>query len=136
MNHLTNAVLTAAVASIPETVFDSHSVIRVLLTVYPMEYARELYACVEEDDPIQGLHAEIDDGRGAPLRPGIGARYRCAKRRLAPLFRFCRALVMPRCRCLGSRRRSDRWRRLPLTAFPAPAGTPGTTAERVDHVNK
>ncbi len=59
MNHLTNAVLTAAVASIPETVFDSHSVIRVLLTVYPMEYARELYACVEEDDPIQGLHAEI-----------------------------------------------------------------------------
>jgi hypothetical protein len=59
MNHLTNAVLTAAVASIPETVFDSHAVIRVLLTHYPKEYARELYTCVDEDDPIQGLHAEI-----------------------------------------------------------------------------
>jgi hypothetical protein len=59
MNHLTNAVLAAAVASIPETVFDSHAVIRVLLTDYPKEYARELYACVDEDDPIQGLHAEI-----------------------------------------------------------------------------
>ena len=59
MNDLTNAVLTAAVASIPERVFDSHSVIRVLLTHYPKEYARELYACVDEEDPIQALHAEI-----------------------------------------------------------------------------
>jgi hypothetical protein len=59
MNHMTNTVLTAAVASIPETVFDSHAVIRILLTHYPKEYARELYACLDEDDPIQGLHAEI-----------------------------------------------------------------------------
>jgi hypothetical protein len=59
MNHLTNTVLTAAVARIPETVFDSHAVIRALLTYYPKEYARELYTCVDEDDPIQGLHAEI-----------------------------------------------------------------------------
>jgi hypothetical protein len=69
MNHLTNAVLTAAVASIPETVFDSHAVIRVILTDFPKEYARELYACVEEDDPIQGLHAEI--GMSLKHVPGL-----------------------------------------------------------------
>jgi hypothetical protein len=67
--HLTNAILAAAVTSIPETVFDSHAVIQVLLTHYPKEYARELYACVDEDDPIQGLHAEI--GMNLHDVPGI-----------------------------------------------------------------
>ena len=79
MNHLTNTILTAAVASIPERVFDSHAVIRVLLTDYPKEYARELYACVDEEDPIQGLHAEIGMRLPQDSAPSRSAGIACSR---------------------------------------------------------
>jgi hypothetical protein len=60
MTDLTTEKLAAAVASLP-TVFDSHDVIRVIMTNNPQEYVRELYEWKDADDPIQAAHADIGE---------------------------------------------------------------------------
>lgn len=59
MKHLTDTILEAAISNIDEAKFDSHRLIRELLTRYPQEYARELFEFVNSKDPIQDLHKEI-----------------------------------------------------------------------------
>ncbi len=59
MLYLTDTILARAAASILEAVFDSHALIRVVMTTNPQEYVRELYARVDQDDPIQAAHADI-----------------------------------------------------------------------------
>jgi hypothetical protein len=59
MTHLNPTVLKNVVAGISDPVFDSHRAIRFILTRYPQEYAKELFALVHDTDPIQALHAEI-----------------------------------------------------------------------------
>ena len=58
MNHLTDAILAGAVPGLPNT-FDSHELIRAVMTTHPQEYVRELYNQVNADDPIQSAHAAI-----------------------------------------------------------------------------
>lgn len=73
MTHLTDAILAAAVASLPDT-FESHDVIRSVMTSHPQEYVRELYENVNAVDPIRTTHAVI--GRTLHRIPGIVAANR------------------------------------------------------------
>lgn len=68
MNHITLPMLVDAVAA-QGAVFDSHAIIRWLMTNYPQEYVRDLFECVASDDPIQTAHAQF--GLALHEVPGI-----------------------------------------------------------------
>lgn len=58
MTHITDAMLLTIIAPMPST-FDSHAVIRGLMTLFPQEYVREEYANVGNPDPIRETHRQI-----------------------------------------------------------------------------
>jgi hypothetical protein len=57
MKHLTDQIIADAIAQMPET-FDSHDLIREVMTRAPRAYADDL-AATRGDDPIQDFHAAI-----------------------------------------------------------------------------
>ena len=58
MTHIVDAMLLAVIGPLPRT-FDSHAVIRGLMTVFPQEYVREEYTNVGNPDPIRETHRQI-----------------------------------------------------------------------------
>jgi len=58
MTHITDAMLLTVIGPL-QTPFDSHDVIRGLMTVFPQEYVREEYANVGNPDPIRETHRQI-----------------------------------------------------------------------------
>jgi hypothetical protein len=59
MRFITDEILSAAVAEITEPIFDSHAIIRRIMTNEPQAYVRELYERVNKADPIRQTHGEI-----------------------------------------------------------------------------
>jgi hypothetical protein len=57
MINVTDQILTEAIESLPE-VFDSHAVIRKVMTQHPRQYADDLGETAG-NDPIRTLHAAI-----------------------------------------------------------------------------
>lgn len=68
MKYLTDAMFTAVLNTLPST-FDSHAVIRGLMTQYPKDYVKELFANVGTSDPIRETHREI--GQKIATIPGV-----------------------------------------------------------------
>lgn len=58
MIHVTDAMLLTVIEQLPST-FDSHAVIRGIMTVFPQEYVREEYANIDSPDPIRETHRQI-----------------------------------------------------------------------------
>jgi hypothetical protein len=58
VTHITDAMLLDVIGPLPTT-FDSHAVIRGLMTIYPQEYVREEYTNVSNPDPIRETHRQI-----------------------------------------------------------------------------
>jgi len=73
MRHLTIADLATIVRTLPD-VFESHDVIRGLMTSRPRDYVLELHAYCHTDDPIQVAHARI--GRALHGVPDVVATRR------------------------------------------------------------
>lgn len=58
MQHISDQILEQAVKAIPEAVFDTHRVIRALMTMACRQYADEL-GLTKGHDPIMTLHSAI-----------------------------------------------------------------------------
>ena len=58
MRYITNQMLLAVIGQLPMR-FDSHDVIRGLMTAFPQEYVREEYENVGNQDPIRETHRQI-----------------------------------------------------------------------------
>lgn len=59
MVYLTDEILRHAVESQPEDQFDSHDLIFRLMTDNPHDYVRQLYECLDHEDPFIKLHTRI-----------------------------------------------------------------------------
>lgn len=68
MTHLDNDAFAECFRGLAEP-FDSHAVIREAMRRFPQLYVRELYANVEQADPIQHTHALI--GKALAGHPGL-----------------------------------------------------------------
>lgn len=79
MYYITDYVLRIAVADIADSRFDSHDLYRAIMRVAPRAYARELYRCVDDDDPINRLHREVAQRLAMPELSGL-CRQRHEKR--------------------------------------------------------
>lgn len=58
MKNITDQILGQAIDAIPDTTFDTHRVIRQIMTSASREYADDLHG-QQGDDPILSLHAAI-----------------------------------------------------------------------------
>jgi hypothetical protein len=56
---VTNEILSESINRMKEPKFDSHAIIRDVMTNHPKEYTKGLYGHVGTDDPIQTFHARI-----------------------------------------------------------------------------
>ena len=106
MRHFPFANLTAAVESMPD-VFDSHNVIRAMMTTWPHDYVQEQHAFLNTSDPIHISHQQI--GRALYKVPGI-----------VPFHR----VVSPNVR--GKRTINQQWKKVPQPPAAPQADPPAT----------
>lgn len=64
MHYLTDPMFTNVISALPQF-FDSHAVIRGLMSKYPQEYVKELNANVASSDPIRETHRQIGQHIGS-----------------------------------------------------------------------
>jgi hypothetical protein len=56
---VTDQMLNEGIARVAGDTFDSHAIIRDVMTEHPREYVKDLYTHVESTDPIQTYHATL-----------------------------------------------------------------------------